>query len=104
MDYVHVNVEELIVDQFKCKAKQQATALPFPNLDKIVRADGMITLATKTDKDAPGMKRAKCTTRNTSPPPLACSTTSTAQFHPTVVPALTSPHFLKIDQRAQVHE
>ncbi|MCD9638308.1 hypothetical protein HAX54_022183 [Datura stramonium] len=32
MDHVHINVEEIIVDQFKWKAKQQATAFPFPNL------------------------------------------------------------------------
>ncbi|MCE3215243.1 hypothetical protein HAX54_001435 [Datura stramonium] len=32
MDYVHINVGEIIVDQFKRKAKQQATTFPFPNL------------------------------------------------------------------------
>ncbi|MCD7453974.1 hypothetical protein HAX54_022892, partial [Datura stramonium] len=32
MDHVHINVGEIITDQFKRKAKQQATGLPFPNL------------------------------------------------------------------------
>ncbi|MCD7452453.1 hypothetical protein HAX54_016627 [Datura stramonium] len=71
---------------------------------RTVRADGMITLATNTNKDSPAMKRAKCTTRKTSPPPLASSTTSTAQFHPTIVHAPTPSDFLNIAQRAQEHE
>ncbi|MCD9644211.1 hypothetical protein HAX54_032359 [Datura stramonium] len=70
----------------------------------IVCVDGMITLATKIDNDAPSMKRAKCTTRKTSPPPSASSTTSTTEFHPVVVPDPTPSNLLKIAQRAQVHE
>ncbi|MCD7472079.1 hypothetical protein HAX54_013009 [Datura stramonium] len=38
-------------------------------LDKAVQADGVITLDTKTDKDALAMKRAKSTKNKTSPPP-----------------------------------
>ncbi|MCD7465949.1 hypothetical protein HAX54_002174 [Datura stramonium] len=68
-----------------------------------IRVDSVITLDTKTDKDALSMKRAKCITSKTPPPPSASSTTSTAQFHPTAVPAPTSMDFLKIAQKAQVH-
>ncbi|MCE0480714.1 hypothetical protein HAX54_037806 [Datura stramonium] len=32
MDHVHINVRDIIVDQFKQRAKKQATTLPFPNL------------------------------------------------------------------------
>ncbi|MCE0481254.1 hypothetical protein HAX54_038849, partial [Datura stramonium] len=32
MDHVHINVGEIIADQFKRRAKQQAMTLPFPNL------------------------------------------------------------------------
>ncbi|MCE3214900.1 hypothetical protein HAX54_000236 [Datura stramonium] len=61
MDHVHINVGELIADEFKRRAK-------------------------------------------TPPPPSTYSTTSTTQFHPAVVPAPTPLDFLKIAQRAQVHE
>ncbi|MCE3051082.1 hypothetical protein HAX54_048875, partial [Datura stramonium] len=75
---------------------------PVPFGDRrTVRAKGMITLATKTDKDAPTMKRAKCTTSKTSPLPSASSTTSTSQFHQAVVPTLKPPKLLKIAQRDQ---
>ncbi|MCE0481015.1 hypothetical protein HAX54_038371 [Datura stramonium] len=80
MDHVHINVGELIADQFKLRAKKQ---------DKDVRADSVITLATKTVRDAPAMKRAKSTMSKTQPPPSASSTTSTAQFHPAIGPAPT---------------
>ncbi|MCD9560543.1 hypothetical protein HAX54_019240 [Datura stramonium] len=71
---------------------------------RIVRADGVIILDTKTDKDAPSMKRAKCTMSKTPPPHSASSTTSTTQFHLAVAPTPTPPDLLKIAQRAQVHE
>ncbi|MCD7466015.1 hypothetical protein HAX54_002328 [Datura stramonium] len=32
MDHTHINVGEIIADQFKRKAKQQATSLPYPSL------------------------------------------------------------------------
>ncbi|MCD7452530.1 hypothetical protein HAX54_017285 [Datura stramonium] len=63
---------EIIVDQFKRKAKQQATTFPFPNLlsmlcmwaacplsrplDSTVHDNSVITLATKIDKQAPVIK------------------------------------------------
>ncbi|MCD9559876.1 hypothetical protein HAX54_018203, partial [Datura stramonium] len=80
MDHVHINVEELIEDKFKRRAKQHATSCHFPA--STIRADSVITLVTKTNKDAPTMKRAKCTSRKTPPPPSVSSTTSTAQFYP----------------------
>ncbi|MCD9639009.1 hypothetical protein HAX54_023246 [Datura stramonium] len=66
MDHVHINVGEIIANQLKRRAKQQATTLPFPNpvsmlcmrvvcplfrpLDRTVQTNNMITLATKTEK------------------------------------------------------
>ncbi|MCE3049574.1 hypothetical protein HAX54_045185 [Datura stramonium] len=77
MDHLHINFGELIADQFKRRVKQQATTLPYPSLvsmlcvwdacplfrplDRTVRAESVIILATKTDKDAPAMKQAKST-------------------------------------------
>ncbi|MCE3215530.1 hypothetical protein HAX54_002738 [Datura stramonium] len=40
----------------------------------------------------------------TPPPPSASSHISAAQFHTVVVPTPTPPDFLKVAQRAQVHE
>ncbi|MCD9645674.1 hypothetical protein HAX54_034740 [Datura stramonium] len=72
MEHVNINVREIISDQFRRKSKKQATTLPFPtlvsmlcmrdafpllrSLDKTIRAHGVITLATKTDKEAPMIK------------------------------------------------
>ncbi|MCD9641388.1 hypothetical protein HAX54_027555 [Datura stramonium] len=115
MDHVHVYVGEITVDQFKRRAKQQATSLSYPSLvsmlcvrascplfwplDKIVWADSVINLATKTDKDAPAMKRAKSTENRTPPPPSVPSNTSAGQFHEATSPTTTPPDLL-----AQVHE
>ncbi|MCD9644611.1 hypothetical protein HAX54_032966 [Datura stramonium] len=38
MDHVHINVGEIIADQFKCKAKQQDTTFPFPTLGALKKA------------------------------------------------------------------
>ncbi|MCD7469941.1 hypothetical protein HAX54_009361, partial [Datura stramonium] len=116
MGHVHINVRELIADQFKRRAMQYATTLPFPSpvsmlcvnaayllfqqLDRNVQAKSLIILATKTNKDAPTMKRAMCTMRKTPPLPSASSTMSIAQFHPAPVPTPKPSNFLKIEQRA----
>ncbi|MCE3052015.1 hypothetical protein HAX54_051414, partial [Datura stramonium] len=115
MDHLHINVGEIIVDRFKCKAMQQATTLPFPNLvstlcmraacpffrplDRTVQADSVITLATKTDKDAPVMKRGKYTGNRTPPPPSPSTHTSVSPFHTTELHNTTSADFLNIAQR-----
>ncbi|MCE3215013.1 hypothetical protein HAX54_000539 [Datura stramonium] len=120
MDHVHINVGEIIADQFKRKAKQQATVLPFPNLvcmlymratcplfqplDRMVQANSVITLATKIDKEAPAMKRAKYT-GNMTPPSLSASThTATAPLHKAEPHNSPPPNLLKIAQRAKMHE
>ncbi|MCE3051833.1 hypothetical protein HAX54_050934 [Datura stramonium] len=120
MDNVHINVGEIIADQFKRRAKQQATSLPYPSLvsmlcggascplfrrlDKTMRADGMITLATKIDKDAPAMKQAKGTENRTPPPPYVPSNTPAGQFQAAAAPTTTPPNLLKLAQMAQVHK
>ncbi|MCD7456274.1 hypothetical protein HAX54_031078 [Datura stramonium] len=94
MDHVHINVGELTVEQFKQRDKQQGTSLSYPShlsmlyvraaiplfkpLDKTVRAENVITLATKTDKDSPAMKPTKSIENRTPPPPLASSNTLVA--------------------------
>ncbi|MCD7457680.1 hypothetical protein HAX54_035843 [Datura stramonium] len=120
MDYVHFNVGEIIVDQFKWKAKQQAKALQFPNLvsmvcmratcplfwplDKTVQANSVITLATKIDKEAPIVKRAKYTGNMPPPSPSASTHTTTTPLH--IVESHNSPphDLLHIAQRAKMHE
>ncbi|MCD9560618.1 hypothetical protein HAX54_019335 [Datura stramonium] len=73
MDCRHINVEEIIAEQFKRKARQKATSMPYPvlisllclhanypqfrPLDQIERVEGVNSLATKIDKDVPSSKR-----------------------------------------------
>ncbi|MCD7457698.1 hypothetical protein HAX54_035905 [Datura stramonium] len=120
MDHVHINVGENIADKFKRRAKKQATSLPYPSLvsmlcvrasfplfwplDKTLRVDSVITLATKIEKDAPATKQTKSTENRTPPPPSAPLNTSTDQFHAAVAPTTTPHDFLKLAQRAQLHE
>ncbi|MCD7451365.1 hypothetical protein HAX54_011294 [Datura stramonium] len=120
MDHMHINVGEINVDQFKRRAKQQATSLPysilvsmlcvwascplFRPLDKTVRAHGMITLDTKTDKDASALKKAKGTQNMTQPPTPMPSSTTEGQYQVAKVLASTPTDLLKITQMAQAHE
>ncbi|MCD9643654.1 hypothetical protein HAX54_031286 [Datura stramonium] len=53
MDHIHINVGEIV--QINSKKGQ---------------ADGVITLDTRTNKDAPALKRAKGTENRTQPPPF----------------------------------
>ncbi|MCE3052483.1 hypothetical protein HAX54_052733 [Datura stramonium] len=118
--HVHINVGEIILDQFRQQAKQQAIAFPFPalvsilymrvacpllrSLDKTIRVHGVITLDTKKDKEALMIKRARYTGNMTPPLPLASS-------HIAIVPANADesqysplPDLLNIAQRAKIHE
>ncbi|MCD9561530.1 hypothetical protein HAX54_020693 [Datura stramonium] len=120
MDHVHINVGEIINDQFKQRAKQQAPTLPFPNLvimlcmratcplyrplDRTVRANSVITLATKTDKEAPVMKREKYTRNMTLPLPLASTHTAAALLHTDEFHSSTPPDLLNISQGAKMNE
>ncbi|MCD7458640.1 hypothetical protein HAX54_038790 [Datura stramonium] len=120
MKHVHINVGEIIVDQFRRNAKQEATPLPFPSLvsmlclraecplllsvDKTIQVHGVITLDTKIDKEAPMIKRARYT-GNMTPPSLVTSP------HIDTTPAnagesQTSPllNLLNIAQREKMHE
>ncbi|MCD9639285.1 hypothetical protein HAX54_023710, partial [Datura stramonium] len=76
----------------------------FRPLDKTVRANYVIILSSKTNKDAPVMMRGKSTENRTPPPPSAPFNTSPTQFHTTAAPTPTPPNLLKFSQRAQVHE
>ncbi|MCD7458758.1 hypothetical protein HAX54_039059 [Datura stramonium] len=73
-------------------------------LENIVRADDVITLATKTDKDALTMKCIKGTEHRTLPPPSTPYNTPASQFHPATAPTTTPPDLVKLEQMAQVHE
>ncbi|MCE3050256.1 hypothetical protein HAX54_046759 [Datura stramonium] len=102
------------------RAKQQVTVLPFPSLmsmlcvwaacplfrplDRTVWDGSVITLAIKTDKDAPLMKRAKCTENRTPPPPSESSHTLVVQLGTIAIPTPTHSDFLKVEKRVQVHE
>ncbi|MCE3049425.1 hypothetical protein HAX54_044805 [Datura stramonium] len=82
----------------------EASCPLFRLLDKIVWADGMITLDAKIDKDAPALKRAKDTKNRTQPPPSMLSSTIDGQFQVAEVPASTPTDLFKIAQIAQAHE
>ncbi|MCD7452196.1 hypothetical protein HAX54_015476, partial [Datura stramonium] len=69
-----------------------------------VQANSVITLATKTDKDALVMKQAKCTGNRTPPPPSASSHTSAAPFHTAKFHTPTPLDLLNIARRAKIHE
>ncbi|MCD7462783.1 hypothetical protein HAX54_049357 [Datura stramonium] len=120
MDHVHINVGEIIADQFKWKAKQQDTSLPFPNLvsmlcmwaacpllwplDRTVKANSVITLATKIDKEAPVMKRAKYTGTMTPPSSSASTHNATTPLHTIESQNPPLPELLNIAQRAKMNE
>ncbi|MCD7463877.1 hypothetical protein HAX54_051624 [Datura stramonium] len=120
MNHVHINVGEIIADQFKRKAKKQATALPFPNLvcmlciqatcplfkplDRMVQANSVISLATKIDKEAPTMKRAKYTRNMTLPSSSASTHRATTPLHTAEPQSSLPPDFHNIAQRAKMHE
>ncbi|MCD9644128.1 hypothetical protein HAX54_032112 [Datura stramonium] len=74
MEHVHINVGEIIVDQFRRKDKQQAIALPFPTL---------------------GM---------TPPSPLASSHIATVPANADESQNSPPPDLLNIAQRAKMHE
>ncbi|MCD7451600.1 hypothetical protein HAX54_012761, partial [Datura stramonium] len=67
-------------------------------------ANSVITLATKTDKDASVMTRAKYTGTKTPPPPSASTHTSVAPLHTNEFHSPTPPDLLNITQRAKMHE
>ncbi|MCD9560679.1 hypothetical protein HAX54_019422 [Datura stramonium] len=69
-------------------------------LDKTVGADNVITLDTKTDKDAPALMRAKGTKNKTQSPPSMPSSTPEGQFQEAEAPATTPTDLLKITQMA----
>ncbi|MCD7470933.1 hypothetical protein HAX54_011171 [Datura stramonium] len=66
-------------------------------------ANNVITLATKIDKEAPVMKRAKYT-GNMTPPSPSASTHTTAPLHTTEFHNSPPPDLLNIAQRAKIHE
>ncbi|MCD9641646.1 hypothetical protein HAX54_027961 [Datura stramonium] len=72
-------------------------------LDKTMRADGAITLATKIVRDAPAMKRAKGTENRTLPPPYVLSNTPVGQIQEAADLATTPPDLLKLAKMAQVY-
>ncbi|MCD9641817.1 hypothetical protein HAX54_028262 [Datura stramonium] len=120
MDHTYINVGEIIADQFKRKAKRQATPLLYPNimsmlylcascplfwpLDKTMKAEGVITLDTRTNKDALASKRPKGIGDMINPPPSMFSSTTIGSSQPTAVTASPPNDLLKIAQMAQAHE
>ncbi|MCD9558516.1 hypothetical protein HAX54_015916 [Datura stramonium] len=120
MDHTHINVGEIIADQFRRKAKQQATSLPYPSLvsilcpqalcplflsaDKSVRAESVITLDTKTDKDASASKQPRGMEDKIQPPPSMLSSITNGLSQVVVGTASTPNDLLKIEQMAQAHE
>ncbi|MCD9637768.1 hypothetical protein HAX54_021237 [Datura stramonium] len=108
------------IDQFKRRAKQQATSLPYPSLvimlcprascslfrplDKTMWAEGVIALDAKTSKDAPALKRPKGMENMTQPTPSMLSSTTDGQFQVAAVTASTPISLFNIAQMAQTRE
>ncbi|MCD7461315.1 hypothetical protein HAX54_045871, partial [Datura stramonium] len=106
---------EIIVDQFKQKAKKKATTFSFPNqasmlcmraactlfrpLDRIVQANSLITLATKINKEALVMKRAKYTGYMPPPSPSPSTHIIAAPLHTVNSHNSPAPDLLNIAQR-----
>ncbi|MCD9644953.1 hypothetical protein HAX54_033499 [Datura stramonium] len=117
---VHINVGELIDDQFKQKANLQATILPFPNLvsmlclratcplfrklDRTMRANRVITLANKTTEDAQVLKRGKYTESDHSQPTMASSHTSEVPVRITELDTTSHTDLLVLAQKVKAHE
>ncbi|MCD9638162.1 hypothetical protein HAX54_021936 [Datura stramonium] len=106
--------------QFKREAKQQATSLPylslvsilflrascplFRPLYKIVMAEGLTTLDTKTGKDALASKCPKGMGVRIDPPPSMFSSTTLGSSQESAVTASPPTNLLIIAQMAQAHE
>ncbi|MCD9644182.1 hypothetical protein HAX54_032200, partial [Datura stramonium] len=119
MEHVHIYVGENIADRFIQKAKQEATSLPFPTLvsmlcmravrhllrsfDKNIQVHGMITLDTKTDKEAPMINRARYTGNMTPASSLAYSHIATVPANVDESQNSHPPDLLNIAQRAKIH-
>ncbi|MCD7446275.1 hypothetical protein HAX54_000085 [Datura stramonium] len=120
MKHVHINMGEIIADQFRRKAKQQATTFPFPSLvsrlclraecplwhslDKTIQVHGVITLDTKTNKEAPMIKRERYVGHMTPPSPLASSHIAKAPTNASSSQISLPPDLLNISQREKMHE
>ncbi|MCD9639940.1 hypothetical protein HAX54_024933, partial [Datura stramonium] len=120
MKNVHINVGEIIADQFRRKSKQQATTFSFPSLvnmlclraecplwhslDRTIHLHGVITLDTKTDKEAPMIRRARDAGHLTPPSPLASSHIATAPANASAPQISPPPDLLNIVQRVKMRE
>ncbi|MCD7464411.1 hypothetical protein HAX54_052696 [Datura stramonium] len=102
MEEYHISLKEkhAIHGEAQFDAESFKTACP----DMTVQADSMITLATKTDKDAPVRKLEKYTRNKTPPPPSASTHTLAAPLHKDEFHSPTPPDFLNIKQREKMHE
>ncbi|MCD9560091.1 hypothetical protein HAX54_018533 [Datura stramonium] len=120
MKHVHINVGEISADQFRLKVKQQATIFPFPSLvsmlclraecplwlsfDKTIKVHGVITLDTKTNKEATMLKRARYLGNMTPPSPVASPHIATTPTNADTSQTSPPPDLLNIAQRAKMHE
>ncbi|MCE3215365.1 hypothetical protein HAX54_002094 [Datura stramonium] len=75
----------------------------FCPLDRILQANSVITLATKTNKETPVMKQAKYTGNMTPPPPSASTHTAVAPLHIAEFHNSPPPNLLNIAQRDKMH-
>ncbi|MCE0481154.1 hypothetical protein HAX54_038638 [Datura stramonium] len=118
--HVNINVGEITVDQFRRKAKQQPTTLPFPSLvsrlclrvecplwhslDNTIQVHGVITLDTKTNKESPMIKRERYVGHMTPPSPVASSHIAKAPANARASQISPPPDLLNIAQMEKMHE
>ncbi|MCD9645108.1 hypothetical protein HAX54_033784 [Datura stramonium] len=120
MEHVHINVGEIIANQFRKKAKQQATTLPFPtfvcilclraecpllhSLDNAIRVHRVITLDTKIDKEALMIKWERYRGNMTPASPLASSHIASSPANTDESQTSPPPGLLNIAQMEMIHE
>ncbi|MCD9560988.1 hypothetical protein HAX54_019855 [Datura stramonium] len=70
----------------------------------MVQTNSVVTLATKTNKEAPAVKRAKNTGNIAPPSPLASTHTKTSPLYTAETYNSLPPDLINIAQRAKMHE
>ncbi|MCD7450429.1 hypothetical protein HAX54_006222 [Datura stramonium] len=81
-----------------------ATCPLFWPFHRMVQANSVITLSTKTDKEAQAMKREKYTRTMTLPSSSASTLTTAAPLHTSEPHNSPPPDLLNIAQRDKMHE
>ncbi|MCD7467604.1 hypothetical protein HAX54_005133 [Datura stramonium] len=100
MDHVHINGGEIIADQFKQRAKQQATTLSFPNMV----SQQCDYIGHQNRQRGSNYEASKVYREHDSATTSASTHTAAASLHTNEFHSSLPPDFLNISQRAKMHE